>query len=232
MLCIFILLIKNIDNGAPTAPRTTDSLSHSRMEALQLPWCIAAVNRNDIPSWKFNTLTCMCSWWSGDCVKNAPDFNMKIHLALAFACLSVDFFVCPACPWTHHSYCSWSTAIWRSMVTTQLRRSYRGTAHRSALSARAHTHVNTNWETLRHVHSGSVTSVWQQCFRCCATKLQFGKRRPAKFSADLLCASTGCLHCRLIRIRFIGQACVHIQGISLRFKYCTSIGKENKKSGQ
>ncbi len=73
---------------------------------------------------------------------------MKILVVVTFACLLVGFSACRTCPWTHQStsWSSSSTATWRSMVSTQLQMSYRGTARRST---HTHTHTHTHWQIVR-----------------------------------------------------------------------------------
>lgn len=94
---------------------------------LHLPWCTVAAKGNT---------SCIRVQHAGftlnKSVYHVASFNDKILVSVAF-CLSVCPFSFWSCLWTHHNW-SWtssSTAIWRSMVSFQLQRSFRGTAHRS-----------------------------------------------------------------------------------------------------
>ena len=103
---------------------------------------------------------------------------MKLLVVAPVVCSSVAFSVCRVCPWTHQhtSWPSWSTAIWRSMVSTQLQMSSRGTAHRSTLythtHTQTHTHVHTTVidrnrsETVFQVPHNNVT-VWKRTLLTC-----------------------------------------------------------------
>lgn len=99
---------------------------------------------------------------------------MKLLVVAPVICSSVAFSVCRVCPWTHQctSWPSWSTAIWRSMVSTQLQMSSRGTAHRSTLYTHTHTHVHITVldrnrpATVFQVPHNNVT-VWKRTLSTC-----------------------------------------------------------------